>query len=95
MRQTPSDYIDLKGKRHDLVQLDPQERQVLQELFDQAARQPDWGQFCNQWMAAVTRLYEPRQLSRRDITATLVYGIAQDLGSRLAIAQGQMRLSTA
>jgi hypothetical protein len=84
-------YVDLKGLSHALVDLDTEERQLLRELIERASRQPDWNDFSNHWMKRVGDFYAGRGFSRQQTRQTVVYRIAQDLASRIAVQAGIAR----
>jgi hypothetical protein len=84
------EYIDLKGRSHALADLDAAERALVRELTDYAGSH-GWGEYSNFWMPKVGEFYAKRGLSRPETQRTLVYRIAQDLGSRLSIAEGVAR----
>ena len=85
-------YTDLKGRTIDLADLDTQERLLVEELQVHAATHPDWNDYGNYWIPKVDALYEPRGLTRREIVATAVWRIAQDIGGRIGIAAGLARV---
>jgi hypothetical protein len=74
-----------------LAGLDADERRLVARLRRRARTHPDWCDFENYWMAAVAAFYGARGLSRAASRRTAVYRIAQDLGSRLAVAAGLAR----
>jgi hypothetical protein len=84
------EYVDLKGRSHSLADLDAEERALVRELTDHANKH-GWNDYSNFWMPKVGELYAGRGLSRQKTVRTTVYQIAQDLGSRLAVAQGVAR----
>jgi hypothetical protein len=86
-------HIDLRGRVYALSGLDEQERDLLAKLKAFANTKPQWHEYQNRWMAEVGQFYEQRGLTRQQIIETPVYRVAQDLGSRLGIAQGKMRQS--
>jgi hypothetical protein len=86
-------HVDLRGRVYALSGLDEEERELLTALKTFADTNPPWHEYQNRWMAEVGRFYEARGLSRREIIETPVYRVAQDIGSRLGIAQGKMRQS--
>jgi hypothetical protein len=88
MTQQSDFYVDLKGRIYFLSELDEQERELVHELQKRAEPHPEWSEFNNFWIKAVPSLYEPRGLSRREITQTPVWKIAQDLSGRIAVAAG-------
>ncbi len=85
------EYTDLKGRSHSLAALDAEEQALVRELIDYANRH-DWGQYSNFWMPKVGDFFAKRGLSRQEVLRTVVYRVAQDLGSRLATAEGMARL---
>jgi hypothetical protein len=88
----PSDtYLDLDGNQFSLADLDPEERRLVARLRRRARTRPDWDDFDNYWMAAVAAFYDGRGLSRKQSLRKVPYRIAQDLSSRLGIAQGYIR----
>ncbi|HVS38119.1 MAG TPA: hypothetical protein VMS17_21350 [Gemmataceae bacterium] len=84
-------YVDLKGRELPLGGLDAQERRLVAELQQRAKSHPDWDDFENYWTAAVASFYDARGLPRRESREKLVYKIAQDLSSRLAVSAGLAR----
>ncbi len=86
-------HVDLYGRVYALSGLNAQEREILARLKAFADSNPQWWDYQNLWMAEVGRLYESSGLTRRQIIEMPVYRVAQDIGSRLGIAQGIMRQS--
>jgi len=84
-------YRDLRGREIDLSGLDDEERQLADEIQRRAAEAPAWNDFDNEWVGRVGEFYQSRGLTRREITRTAVWRIAQDLSGRLAIEQGHAR----
>lgn len=84
-------YLDLKGRAFFLQDLDQDEENLVATLADYSKDDPDWNAFSNFWMTKVGEFYAARGLTRQAIQRTIVYRIAQDLGSRLAIAAGTAR----
>jgi hypothetical protein len=84
------EYIDLKGQSHSLADLDAEERALVRELTDYA-KGHDWNDYSNFWMPKVGEFYGKRGLARQETRRTVVYRVAQDLGSRLAVAEGLAR----
>jgi hypothetical protein len=82
----------LKGEMVDLQSLAADERKTLQKLVALYQKKPDWGEFENFWPGRLVELYQGRGLSRKQMIRTPVYQVAQDLASRLAVAQGHARL---
>jgi len=85
-------YRDLDGRDFNLTMLDAEERALVDELLRRAAKNPDWFQFDNYWMTAVMSLYDARGRSRKETVETPLFQIAQDLSSRIAVAQGYARM---
>ena len=86
-------YSDMRGTNYLLAVLDEEEQNLLGELRAMAAREPDWATFTNFYMAALSKQYESRGLTREEITKTPLWQIAQDIAGRLHIAQGHARPS--
>ncbi len=86
-------HADLRGRVYALSGLDEEERALLAKLKAFADSGPLWHEYQNRWMAEVGKLYEQRGLTRSQIIETPVYRVAQDIGSRLGIAQGKIRQS--
>jgi hypothetical protein len=87
----PDIYVDVKGLEISLRDLEPDERQLLARLRGRARRQPSWTDFGNYWTREVAAFYDARGLSRAKSRQTPVYRVAQDLWSRLGIAEGLVR----
>jgi len=85
-------YIDLKGREFSLAELDADERTLLNTLRQRADRAPPWHELANFWMKLVGEFYDGRGLSRSQVRHTVLYRIAQDLASRLAVEQGVARV---
>jgi hypothetical protein len=85
-------YIDLKGRELSLAELGEDERSLLNTLQQRADRAPPWHEFANFWMKLVGEFYDGRGLSRSQVRHTVLYRIAQDLASRLAVEQGVARV---
>lgn len=85
-------YVDLEGQEWNLTSLDEGERALWDDLCRRAHPGADWFAFDNHRFKALAALYEPRGLSRRQITHMPLFRLAQDLSGRLAIAAGQARL---
>jgi hypothetical protein len=71
-----------------LAELDADERRLVARLRRRARANPDWDAFDNYWMRTVADFYDARGLSRRQSRHTAAFRIAEDLSSRLGIAQG-------
>lgn len=86
-------YRELEGTRYVLAVLDDEEQQLLKELQDYAQQQPDWAVYRNFYIDKLGAFYEARGFSRREITDTPLWHIAQDIGGRLHVASGLARAS--
>ena len=84
-------YIDLDGDPIPLGKLDAEERRLVAQLRRRAAADPDWNAFDNYWTAALSAFYIPRGLSRKAVTQTIPWQIAQDLSGRIGIAAGYIQ----
>jgi hypothetical protein len=74
-----------------VVVLDQEERKLLDELEQFAGQVSDWGQYCNFSLKKVGGFYEARGLSRRQVTQTPMWKIAQEIAGRLQVAVGDAR----
>jgi len=86
-----NDYVDLKGVSYFLKELDDGQQKLICQLQNYAKKHPDSAGFGNYWMPKVSEFYAARGLTQEEIIRTMVWRIAQDLGSRLAIAEGWTR----
>lgn len=84
-------YVDLKGQAIPLTGLDAEERGLLAALIRKAEAKPGWDAFTNEWRSAVAKLYDGRGVPRAESRRGAVYRMAQDLASRMAIAEGKAR----
>lgn len=84
-------YQDLKGRELTLDDLPAGERKLISDLQSEAKKAKDWSSFSNLWMSKVSEFYSQSGLTRPQIRQTAGYRVAQDLDSRLAIANGQAR----
>ena len=84
-------YVDLYGTAHSLAELSDDERGVINSCDAFARQHSDWDRYSNFWMPEVAKLYSKSGMSRREIARTVVWRVAQDIGSRLGIASGQVR----
>lgn len=89
MKQCDS-YVDLEGRTYDLSELDSEECELLAQLRELAnhAASSDYANF---WMPKVAEIYESRGLGRQAIVETPLFQVAQDLGNRLMVAEGEAR----
>jgi hypothetical protein len=89
----PTTYTDLKRIVYSLDSLDQAELELIDRCFQFTKDHPKWPEYANWWMSEVGKFYSDRGLSRRDTTQTIVWRVAQDLGSRIMIACGRARPS--
>ncbi len=84
-------YTTLHGERMSLTTLDAEERRVVDDLIARSAAVAEWTDYANYYMPTVGNFYSARGLSRRQITETSVWKIAQDLNGRLMVQAGMAR----
>jgi hypothetical protein len=84
-------YTTMRGRKYDLKALDADERQLVDELVSKHRVVRVWTEFANFYMTAVGNFYLARGLTRRQITETPVWKIAQDLKGRLMVLAGEAR----
>jgi hypothetical protein len=84
-------YTDLDGNEIALAGLDAEERRLIAGLRRRARAKPDWDTFDNYWTIAVPAFYQARGMDRKAVPRTRGWRIAQDLSSRLGLAQGLIR----
>lgn len=84
-------YTDLDGSTFTLADLDAAERAVVRRCRRFIDDNRDWFKYTNYWPLEVRKLYSARGLSQRKITDTIVWRIAEDMGSRLMVASGLAR----
>ena len=85
-------YTMLEGQECSLADLDDQERKLVTLLRRRATTHPDWNDFDGYWLRRVAAFYDARGLTRKQSSRTMVFRIAQDLSSRLAVASGMARM---
>jgi hypothetical protein len=85
-----STYVDLAGHEYLLKALQHDEQSLIQRLRSFVATHGDWISYSNFWMPEVTKVYEKLGLSKDEITKTVGWRIAQDIGARLGLATGMM-----
>ena len=88
----PNLYVDLKGRTISLSDLDRQERALVKDLIRKFEAGMGWNEFDNYWFAKVGRLYDGRGVSRGESRRKPVFRIARDLGSRIGIKSGYVRM---
>jgi hypothetical protein len=84
-------YVDLDGREICLGHLDAEERKLLARLRRRAESHPDWCDFDNYRFRVITEFYDARRVPRKLSRQSVVYRVAQDLSSRLGMAQGLIR----
>lgn len=84
-------YVDRHGRAYFLKELDEQQQDLIREIRQFAAKKPEWTEFENWWLPKIAGFYKSRGLTRREITQTTAWRIAQDLASRLGLEEGWMR----
>jgi transcriptional regulator with XRE-family HTH domain len=92
-------YVDVYGNEFDLKSLDLKEKRLLSELqkfadkCEKTSGSPmqRWCDFDNYRLPRVLALCESRGMTRKQITRSIVFSIAQDMSSRLGIALGLVR----
>jgi hypothetical protein len=88
----PDVYVTLEGQELRLDSLDPEERALVQELRGQARKINDWDKFENYWSRRLSGFYDARGIPRSQTVNSAAFQIAQDLGCRIAVAAGLMRV---
>src|SRR5207248_3185983 len=91
MREASS-YVDLDGRAICLGHLDKDERKLLARILRRARMHPDWDTFDNYWTRAVGEFYDARGVPRKVSRKGVVFRVAQDLSSRIAVAADLARL---
>jgi hypothetical protein len=81
-------YIDRKGHVYGLATLAADELDLVRRLQAHAESHSDWFDYHNYWMPELIKFGDSRGITRRELMQTVAYRIAQDLGSRIAIAAG-------
>jgi hypothetical protein len=74
-----------------LVELDAEERRLVNRLLRRAGRQRAWDDFDNFCYQAVGEFYDARGVSRKESRNSVPFRIAQDLSARIATATGAAR----
>ncbi len=85
-------YTDLRGRQYFFADLDGDEKKLIARLKRRIKTHGDWYDYENYWIKTVGDFYLKRGLSRKEVTETALWKIAQDLGSRIGIEQGLMRV---
>jgi hypothetical protein len=85
-----SEYTDRRGESLDLTELDRDERELVGELLRYAEARPNarTAEYWNYYPRRVGDFYQARGLTRKEITRTVVWQIAQDVNGRLLVAAG-------
>jgi hypothetical protein len=81
-------YTSLSGQPFALAELDREERSLIDVLITRHVGATTWPEFRNFYIRAVDDLYSTRGLTRRQVTETSVWKIAQDLNGRVMIRLG-------
>ena len=84
-------YLDLDGKSISLMNLDVEERRLVNRLQRRARLKPDWNDFDNFCYQAVGEFYDSRGVLRKVSSKSIPFQIAQDLSGRIAVATGMAR----
>jgi hypothetical protein len=84
-------YVDLDGNGLALDGLDDAERRLIARLRRRARTHPDWCDFSNYYQRALAEFAKARRLARKAVARTAAFRIAQDLCSRLGLAEGHIR----
>jgi hypothetical protein len=82
----------MDGREICLGHLDAEERKLLAQIRRRARTHPDWDAFDNYWTQAVGEFYDGRGVPRKLSRESVVYRVAQDLSSRIAVAAGLARV---
>ena len=85
------EHTTLKGKVIPLKGLDSEEKELLEELRAFLKKSQDWSAYFNFKMQKIGEFYDRRGVDRSAVSESPLYQVAQDLGSRLAIAEGWIR----
>jgi hypothetical protein len=87
-------YYDFRGQVIDTSSLDDDERQLVDELEQFAKSHSDarTSEYHNFYVRRVGDYYLGRGFSRREITRTIVWRIAQDINGRLMLAAGLAKI---
>ncbi|MCH7990211.1 MAG: hypothetical protein IID46_13810 [Planctomycetes bacterium] len=88
----PLIYMDFRGNPISLAYLDDEERKLIDRLKRRSHTHRDWNDFENYWTKRIAELYDKRGVPRKESCKTAVFKIAQDLGSRIGIEQGLVRV---
>jgi hypothetical protein len=86
-------HVALDGTNYVLAILDKDEQRLVDDLKQFAKSNPNWAEFSNLQISKVGDFYKSRGLSRKEITKTPVWLIAQDIAERLHVAEGRARPS--
>lgn len=84
-------YVDVYGETISLSDLDAEERTLVSRLRRRAMVKPDWCDFRNFAINAVTAFYDARGVSRKKTSQSPVFLVALDLIGRLGIAEGKVQ----
>jgi hypothetical protein len=87
-----SSYVELDGHEICLRHLDEEERKLLARIIRRARLHPDWDRFDNYWTRAVGEFYDARGVPRKVSRKGVLFRVAQDLSSRVAVEAGLARV---
>jgi hypothetical protein len=91
MRQASS-YVDLDGREICLGHLDNEEQRLLARILRRARIHPDWETVDNYWTRALGEFYDARGVPRKISRKGVLFRVAQDQSSRIAVAAGLARV---
>jgi len=80
--------VDVFGYPIDSSQLDGDEQQIVEQLYDEYSEKPDCIEFKKLWWKLVIGLYDQRKLSRKEIVTKPLFKIAQFWDGQLMVEQG-------
>ena len=82
-------YADLVGRQWDLSTLSAKDRRLVRSVVARANKGTAWPELSSHWRRALIELH--RHLSGKELVRLPVYGICQDIASRVGIEQGYFR----
>jgi hypothetical protein len=91
--ETDNSYVDRKGRIYGLATLGADEMKLVRRLQAHAKKNPTYFDFRNFWVLELKKFGDSRGITRRETIQSTAYRIAQDLGSRIAIAAGYAKPS--
>ncbi|REJ72009.1 MAG: hypothetical protein DWQ34_16470 [Planctomycetota bacterium] len=75
-----------------MADLDAEERALVDDLIRRFEAGAGWNEFENHAFGRIAALYDGRGVARAESLKTAVYRIAQDLGGRIGIKAGYVRM---